>query len=336
MPSIAADDPRLIWSGAISCESGAGWVKPWRIPHQDQDLYSPGNNGLSDRAEMPSGVRLRFATDARTLAFHTEPLAEAGNFDLYADDELVETVAYAAGQTEVRFDSLPAGDKTVELWLSPAMPVALRGIELSEGAAVGKSEDKRLKWVTYGSSISHCRTAGSPSYTWPGVVARAQGFNLTSLGFGGQCHADPMIARLIRDLDADFVSVKIGINIYGGSTLSPRTFRPAVIGTIATIRDGHPEVPLIVCSPIWSPAREKTPNAVDMTLERMRVEVADAVESFHSRGDKNIYYVDGLKLFDASLARYLPDDLHPDAEGYRRMGENFLKEVFEVQGVKVG
>ena len=168
------------------------------------------------------------------------------------------------------------------------------------------------------------------------MVARAQGFNLTSLGFGGQCHADPMIARLIRDLYADFVSVKNGINIYGGSTLCPRTFRPAVIGTIATIRDGHPEVPLIVCSPIWSPAREKTPNAVDMTLERMRVEVADAVESFHSRGDKNIYYVDGLKLFDASLAQYLPDDLHPDAEGYRRMGENFLKEVFEVQGVKVG
>ena len=336
MSSIAADDPRLIWSGAVSCENGPGWVKPWRIPYRDRDLYSPGNNGLSDRAEMPSSVRLRFATDARTLAFHTEPLTEAGNFDLYADDELVETVAYAAGQTEVRFDSLPEGDKTAELWFSPAMPVTLRSIELSEGAAVGKSEDKRLKWVTYGSSISHCRTAGSPSYTWPGVVARAQGLNLTSLGFGGQCHADPMIARLIRDLDADFVSVKIGINIYGGSTLSPRTFRPAVIGTIATIRDGHPEVPLIVCSPIWSPAREKTPNAVDMTLERMRVEVADAVESFHSRGDKNIYYVDGLKLFDASLARYLPDGLHPDAEGYRRMGENFLKEVFEVQRVKVG
>ena len=139
MSSIVADDPRLIWSGAISCESGAGWVKPWRIPHQNQDLYSPGNNGLSDRAEMPSGVRLRFATDARTLAFHTEPLAEEGNFDLYADDELVETVAYAAGQTEVRFDSLPAGDKTVELWLFPAMPVALRSIEPSERAKTSAS-----------------------------------------------------------------------------------------------------------------------------------------------------------------------------------------------------
>ena len=68
----------------------------------------------------------------------------------------------------------------------------------------------------------------------------------------------------------------------------------------------------------------------------MRVEVAEAVESFKRRGDENIYYIDGLKLFDASLAEYLPDNLHPDATGYEIMGENFLKEVFGVQGVRVG
>ena len=336
MPAIPADDPRLIWSGAISCERGDGWVKPWRIPYQDQDLYSPGVSGLAGRAEMPSGVRLRFATDAQTFTCHTEGLAEEGNFDLYADDQFVSTVSYAAGQTEVCFTGLSAGDKTVELWFSPAMPVVLRSIELPAGACLEKSGDNRLKWVTYGSSITHCRTAGSPSCTWPGVVARARGFDLTSLGFGGQCHADPMIARLIRDLSADFVSVKLGVNIYGASSLSPRSFRPAVIGTIATIRDGHPEIPFVVCSPIWSPNREKTPNAVDLTLEQMRLEVFEAVESFRRRGDARIYYVDGLKLFDANLAQYLPDGLHPDAEGYRRMGENFLKEVFEVQGLEVG
>ena len=335
MSIVSADDPRLIWNGALSLEKGNGWIKPWRIPHQDQDLYSPGVSSLAGRAEMPAGVRLRFATDAQTLTLHTEALAEDGNFDLCIDDQLISTVSYAAGQTEVRFAALPAGDKTVELWLSPAMPVALRGLELSEGARLEKSEDTRPRWVTYGSSITHCRTAGSPSSTWPGVVARARGFNLTSLGFGGQCHADPMIARLIRDLDADFVSVKLGINIYGALSLSPRSFRPAVIGTIATIREGHPEIPFAVCSPIWSPAREEKPNAVNLTLEQMRVEVQEAVESFRRRGDTHIHYVDGLKLFDASLVQYLPDGVHPDAEGYRIMGENFLKEVFEIQGVQV-
>jgi lysophospholipase L1-like esterase len=67
----------------------------------------------------------------------------------------------------------------------------------------------------------------------------------------------------------------------------------------------------------------------------MRIEVQEAVESFRRRGDANLYYVDGLTLFGKDLAHLLPDNLHPNAEGYRRMGENFLKEVFEVQGVVV-
>ena len=123
--------------------------------------------------------------------------------------------------------------------------------------------------------LPHCRIARH--YLAPGVVARARDFNLTSLGYGGQCHADPFIARLIRDRPADFISVKIGINIYGAASLGPRTFRPAVLGTIATIRDGHPHAPFAVCSPIWGHDRETTPNAVGLTLEQMRVEVAEAV-----------------------------------------------------------
>lgn len=336
MPVIPATDPRLTWSGALSIEQGPGWVKPWRIPHEDLDLYSPGASGLAERAEMPSGVRVRLVSDAEELVVGCEPLAEDSCFDLCINGSIAATAAYRAGATEVRFEGLPAGEKSLEIWLSPAMPVALRHLKLPAGARCEKSEDTRLKWVTYGSSITHCSNAGSPATTWPGVVARARDFNLTSLGYGGQCHADPFIARLIRDLPADFISVKIGINIYGAASLGPRAFRPAVLGTIATIRDGHPHTPLAVCSPIWGHDRETTPNAVGLTLAQMRVEVAEAVEAFKRRGDDTIYYIDGLKLFDESLAEYLPDNLHPDATGYVRMGENFLKEVFGVQRVEVG
>ena len=55
MPTIAANDPRLTWSGTLSLEEVSGWVKPWRIPYGDLDLYSPRENGLAERAEMPSG-----------------------------------------------------------------------------------------------------------------------------------------------------------------------------------------------------------------------------------------------------------------------------------------
>ncbi|MGY8825545.1 MAG: SGNH/GDSL hydrolase family protein [Candidatus Latescibacterota bacterium] len=336
MPTIPATDTRLTWSGTTSLENGDGWVKPWRIPYQDQDLYSPGVSELASRAEMPSGVRIRFASNATTLTLHTEPLVEEGKFDLYADGTLVSITPFSAGQTATHFTDLPSGDKVLELWLSQAMTVAVRSLEIPDNSDISHSEDTRLKWITYGSSISHCRNAGSPSCTWPGVVARGKDFNLTSFGFGGQCHADPMMARLIRDREADFLSIKIGINIYGGSSLGPRTFRPAIIGTIATIREGHPTTPFAVCSPIWGHDREDTPNTVGLTLQQMRFEIQEAVASFQKRGDANLYYIDGLKLFNQDLAHHLPDNLHPDAEGYRRMGENFLREAFELQEIKVG
>ena len=60
---------------------------------------------------------------------------------------------------------------------------------------------------------------------------------------------------------------------------------------------------------------ETAPNAVGLTLAQMRVEVAEAVEAFSRRGDADIHYIDGLKLFDESLAEHLPDNLHPDAAG---------------------
>jgi hypothetical protein len=42
-------------------------------------------------------------------------------------------------------------------------------------------------------------------------------------------------------------------------------------------------------------------------------------------GDKNIRYLSGLELFNEPDHGDLPDDLHPNTAGYRRMGERFHK-----------
>jgi hypothetical protein len=84
---------------------------------------------------------------------------------------------------------------------------------------------------------------------------------------------------------------------------------------------------LALVSPIYSPPRETTENAVGFTLAAVREEVAAVVETLRARGDRHVHYVDGLRIFGPELAHRLPDDLHPDAEGYRLMGANFLREV---------
>jgi hypothetical protein len=226
-----------------------------------------------------------------------------------------------------QFQGLPAEEKLVELWLPQYVQFRLNGLELASRATISPYEDSRPRWVTYGSSITHCRAAESPSLTWPAIVARKHGLNLTCLGYGGNCHLEPMVARMIRDLPADFLSIKAGINIYGSGSLNPRTFIPTIIGFVQIIREKHPETPLAVISPIFSAFRETNPNAVGFTLAAMREEVAEAVKLMSDAGDSNIHYVDGLKLFGPDLAHLLPDELHPDAEGYKIMGEKFVEHV---------
>jgi lysophospholipase L1-like esterase len=51
------------------------------------------------------------------------------------------------------------------------------------------------------------------------------------------------------------------------------------------------------------------------------------VEIFQKRGDKRIIYFDGLKLFGPGDASLLPDDLHPNNEGYRLMGERAAEKL---------
>ena len=57
---------------------------------------------------------------------------------------------------------------------------------------------------------------------------------------------------MIRDLPADAIGLKLGINMTSGS-VSDRTCRALAIGLIKTIRDGHPDTPLAVVSPICHP-----------------------------------------------------------------------------------
>ena len=169
--------------------------------------------------------------------------------------------------------------------------------------------------------------AESPSQTWPAIVARAHDLNLTCLGYGGQCHLDPMIAMMIRDLPADLITLKVGINICGQSTLTPRTFRPALIGFVRTLREGHPETPLAVISSIYAFKRETDHNAVGFNVAEMRAETEDAVTRLRNAGDSRIRYFDGLTLYGPEYGHLMPDNLHPNAQGYKELAQRMTEVV---------
>ena len=322
---LKPDAPELTWQGIISLQKTDDWVMPWRTPHPKHVLFP---DPLLERSAMPAGVRISFRSNTTRISGNIVPQNESGILDLCCDGEVVASLDLTQ-KDSFSFENLPDTEKLIELWLPQFGQFQLRSLEIDDRATLDSFTDTRPRWVTYGSSITQCRTAASSTQTWPAIVAREQGLNLTCLGYGGQCHLDAMVARMIRDLPADYISMCLGINIQGASSLGPRAFRPAVIGAVQIVREKHPDTPLVLMSPICSPPREETPNVVGFHLKGMREEVQAAAEALQAHGDKQVHYVDGLSVFGAEYVHLLPDALHPDAEGYRVMGKNFITQVAE-------
>jgi lysophospholipase L1-like esterase len=161
---------------------------------------------------------------------------------------------------------------------------------------------------------------------------------------------DPFTARTIRDLPADLISLKLGINVVNGDTMRLRAFEPAVHGFLDTVREGHPDTPLLVISPILCPIVEDLPGPTFPDFEdgtvRFRTagdparlaegalslsvirEALSRIVAERSATDPNLHYLDGRALFGEADAADLPDALHPNAAGYRRMGERFAAYAF--------
>ncbi|WP_371525628.1 GDSL-type esterase/lipase family protein [Streptomyces sp. NBC_01283] len=258
----------------------------------------------------------------------------------------------------LRFAELPDGAKDIEIWLPHNETTEL--VELRTDAPVEPAPDRGRKvWLHHGSSISHGSDAASPTTTWPALAASLSGVELINLGLGGSALLDPFTARALRDTPADLISVKLGINVVNADLMRLRAFGPAVHGFLDTIREGRPRTPLLVVSPILCPIHEDTPgpSAPDfsnlgsgrlqflamgdpaerasgkLTLGVIREELARIVEQ-RAAEDPHLYYLDGRELYgEADSAELpLPDQLHPDADTHRLMGERFAKLAFETDG----
>lgn len=369
--------------GALDLERTARGLLPHRLPARARAQNTDPQ--LSMAESQPSGVRLALRTRATAVELDTLPTKRVypgtpprpdGVYDLVVDGRpagsarLAEgdtlTVDLATGTVEhrpgpvgtVRFTGLPDTVKDVEIWLPHNETTELVALRADAPVEPVPATGRRV-WLHHGSSLSHGSDAVSPTATWPALAASLGGAELINLGLGGGALLDPFTARALRDTPADLVSVKLGLNVVNTDLMRLRAFGPAVHGFLDTIREGHPDVPLLVVSPVLCPMHEDTPGptlmdlsalgegrvafraagdpaeraAGKLTLQAVREELARIVRE-RAAYDPALHYLDGRDLYgEADFAELpLPDGLHPDTAGHRRIGERFAQLAFAPGG----
>ncbi|MGW1911793.1 GDSL-type esterase/lipase family protein [Streptomyces sp. NPDC002076] len=365
--------------GALELEHTAQGLLPHRLPARARAQCADPQLAMTE--SQPSGVRLVFRTRATTVELDTLPTKRVyvgapprpdGVYDLLVDGRPAGSGRVAGGHTltidmttgtaehrrgpvgTVRFSGLPETLKVVEIWLPHNERTELVALRTDAPVEAVPHQGRKV-WLHHGSSISHGSEAASPTTTWPALAASLGGAELINLGLGGSALLDPFTARALRDTPADLISVKVGINVVNTDLMRLRAFGPAVHGFLDTVRDGHPDTPLLVVSPILCPIHEDTPGpslpdfsalsegrlrfraAGDpaekaggkLTLEVIREELARIVRE-RSAEDPRLHYLDGRELYgEADFGELpLPDGLHPDAAAHRRMGERFAALAF--------
>ena len=377
MREIPLDEVTIV--GALDVERTATGLAPRRLPAWTRPQLPDDLTRVM--VAMTAGVRLAFTTTATTIeldamvSMFVRPGADERpiRFELLVDGEVVSRAETLDGNriafdltrnrfeliegepARLRFADLPAGSKRCELWLAHNAVVEMRALRVDDDATFGPPDPTRAarpRWIHHGSSISHCAEAPTPTTTWPAIVALRADVDLLDLGFGGSCHLDQYVARTIRDEPADFISLKVGVNVINFDSMRERAFRPALHGFLDTVRDGHPDTPFVVASLIVFPITEDTPGptiadgltawkTVDasresrmgsMTARRCREIIAEVVAQRREQGDCHLHYLDGLELFGPDDVGDLPDGLHPNRRGYARIGERFLSAAFGAEG----
>jgi hypothetical protein len=371
---IALDGDHIEVRGAFELDRTPGGLGPRRLPAwtrpQLPDLF------METMVRLTAGVRLVFTSDTTCVELVTHPttIHVAGDperppvFQMLVDGVLQPDVV-ARGGTVVhiedarrddgirfelggtvtsRWDGLAPGTKRFEIWLPTNSSVELHAVRVDADATVEHTPVTRRRWTHYGSSISHCMDVDRPFDAWPAMVAAAHGLELTNVALAGQCQLDPFMGRVIRDAPADVISLKLGINLVNAASMTERTFGPAVHGLLDDIRDGHPNTPVLVVSPIVCPVAEDHPGPtvpsadggyevvpapaaarpLGLTLQGVRRILSGIVASRRAAGDDALHYLDGLSLFGEAHAALLHDGLHPSPEGYALLGGRFAVAAF--------
>ncbi len=315
---IAFPDPRLAVYGL-----------PWfcedtpvlrRLPARLKNEFRPP---VWDLAQDPSGGRIRFRTESTTIGLvgenprfsnmhHMASVGENG-FDLYVGLDYVGS-AWPDSSGKIAKEWRVGRERKmrdITLYLPLYKSVTIQELSLDSDAQIEAARRYAVAKpiVYYGSSITQGGCASNPGGSCQAILERKLNADFVNLGFSGNGLGEPALAEAICELDPSCIVLDFWANP------SAEQYSAALPIFVDILRRKWPRLPILVTSPFYVPAEASGGN-VAREQSTKRLFARDFVKGRRKAGDRQIWFVDGLKMLNREQAAGLVDGVHCNSLGF--------------------
>lgn len=218
---------------------------------------------------------------------------------------------------------MPFSPRVCRLMLGGAQ-VEYHGVE-GEGIRPPTADElPSLRYLSYGTSITHGSAASWPHLSYVAQTARRLGADLLNFGVGGSCQCEPEFADYFASRDDwDIATLALSVNMMG---FTPEEFRKRVIYMINTVAAADTRRP-VACITLYrfygdrdiNPTLHDIPAKGALFREILREAVAACPHP-------DVHLLEGREML-ADVGGLTTDLIHPADDGMIQMGENIARRL---------
>lgn len=314
---------------------GLAWLgenhgKFYRLPIREKENIT---SGAWDAGECTSGGRVRFKTDSTQLklsinhGYATEdnallsmwhmPSTGKSGIELYlgSPDHMAFWLVTTPKKTSepyihTYFTDEPKQLREFTLYLPNYANLAELKIGVDPNAVIEKPTEYKTKKpiVYYGTSITQGGCASRSSHSFPAIISRRLNADFVNLGFSGAGRSEPIMAKLMAEIDASVYVVDPVAN------MTPELMKERYEKFITILRQAKPNTPIILMTRLKC-SYDINPNSSD-DYKKLHEPLYATYEKFKEQGDKNIYVFDTGALIEPGGDHPTVDGLHLTDRGF--------------------
>lgn len=307
-----------------------------RLPNSETNRLKEVCPNVLRLAKNTAGVQAHFYTNSKNIVIDVlvdsaenlstmTAVARAG-FDLYVgktfkDLQFFGATSFNPTEKSYKYSFLNYYEEKVLCVLNFPLYTGVDKlmIGIDESAVIEPSETflDNPRIICYGTSITQGGCASRPGLNYTNILTRKMSVEWLNYGFSGNAFGEGELIEVLAKID----NASLFIIDYEANSGTNGLLKKTLRNMISIIRNYQPKLKIMVISriPYLFDEINQSMNTVRTDLREFQ---RNLIKELKTKGDSELYFVDGSKLLGENYHDYTVDNVHPNDLGFMKFSES--------------